>query len=80
MLLTEKNLRVILAQANPLVISFLQWLAPLTLVLGKHFVMNDLLFYKVVYLADTEARQAHLETQEKKRQDGTLRQAPSSTS
>ena len=67
MLLTEKNLRVVLTQAKPFVIHLLPWLAPLTLVLSEHFVLKDLPFNKVAHLADTKARQAHLNAQEKKR-------------
>ena len=79
-LLIEKNLRVVLAQAKPFVIPFLPWLARLILVLGWHFVLKDLPFYKVARLADAKARQSHLNAREKKRKKGTLRQAPSSTS
>ena len=42
--------------------------------------MKDLPFYEVSHLADNEAKQAHLDTREKKRQKETLRQAPGSTS
>ena len=41
----------------------------------EHFVLKDLLFYEFACLADSEARQARLEEQEKKRQEGTLKQA-----
>ena len=65
-LLIEKNLRAVLTQAKPFVIPLLPWLAPSTLVLSEHFVLKDLPFYKVTHLADTKARQAHLNAQEKK--------------
>lgn len=48
--------------------------------LGEHFVLKDLPFYEVTRLADVEARQSHLDAREKKRQEGTLHQAPGSTS
>lgn len=50
-------------------------LAPPSLVPDKHFVLKDLPFYEVVHLADSEARKARLEECEKKRHEGTLRQA-----
>ena len=59
---------------------FFLWLAPLTLVLGEHFVLKDLPFYKVSCLVDIKARQACLDAHEKKHQDGTLCQALDSTS
>ena len=73
MLLTKKNLRVVLAQAKPFVIPLLPWLAPPTLMSGEYFVMKDLPFYEVARFADAEARQACLDTREKKCQEGTLR-------
>ena len=79
-LLTEKNLRIVLAQAKPFVIPLLPRLAPLTLVLGEHFMLKDLPFYKVTRLVDTKARQARLNACEKKMARGTLRQALGSTS
>ena len=51
------------------------WLAPPSLVLGEHFVLKDLPFYKVARLKDFEACQACLEKWGRKRQDGTLKQA-----
>ena len=80
MLLTKKNLRIILAQAKPFVIPLLPWLAPPTLMSSEYFVMKDLPFYEVTRFADAEARQACLDTREKKCQEETLRQALSSTS
>lgn len=65
-LLTEKNLRVVLAQAKSFVILLLPRLAPLILVLGWHFVLKDLPFYEVARLADAKARQSHLNAREKK--------------
>lgn len=79
-LLTEKNLRVILAQAKSFIIPLLPWLTPLILVLGWHFMLKDLPFYEVIRLTDAKARQSHLNAREKKRKKGTLCQGPSSTS
>lgn len=59
-LLIEKNLRDVLAQAKSYVILLLSRLVPPTLVLGEHFMLKDLPFYEVLHLADTEARQARL--------------------
>lgn len=80
LLLIEKNLRVILAQAMPFVIPFFPRLAPSTLVSGKHFVLNDLPFYEIARLATAKTRQANLDVRERKCQEGTLQQAPCSTS
>lgn len=55
-LLTKKNLRVILAQAKPFVIPLLPCLAPLTLVSDEHFMLKDLPFYEVARLVDVNAR------------------------
>lgn len=48
--------------------------------LGEHFVLKDLPFYEVTRLTDAKARQSRLDAQEKKWQEGTLHQAPGSTS
>lgn len=53
-------------------------LAPSTLIPSEHFVLKDLPFYEVAWLANAEARQARLEAREKKHQEGTLCQAPTS--
>ena len=61
---------------KPFIILVFPWLAPPSLVLSEHFVLKDLLFYEIPRLADFEACQARLEERERKRQEGTLRQAP----
>lgn len=48
--------------------------------LGEHFVLKDLPFYEVTRLTNAKARQSRLDAQEKKWQEGTLHQAPGSTS
>ena len=61
---------------KPFIILIFPRLAPPSLVLSEHFVLKDLLFYEIACLANFEARQARLEERERKRQEGTLRQAP----
>ena len=43
-------------------------------------MLQDMPFYEVSCLANVEVRQAHLNVRVKKCQEGTLRQAPGSTS
>ncbi|RVW13680.1 hypothetical protein CK203_094004 [Vitis vinifera] len=59
----------------PFIILVFSRLASPSLVSHKHFVLNDLLFYKVACLADSEACQTYLEERDKKHKEGTLRQA-----
>ena len=40
---------------------------------GKHFVLKDMPFYEVTWLANAEIRQALLDVCEKKCQESTLR-------
>lgn len=75
-LFTENNLEVVLTQAKPFVISFFPRLAPLTLVLGDHFLLKDLPFYKVTPLTDTEVRQACLDAHKKKMLKGDFMPSP----
>ena len=78
-LFTEKNLRVVITQMKPFVIFLLfSWLTPPTLVSSKYFMLKDLPFYKVFYLANAEVRQTRLDAHEKKCQKGTLCQASGS--
>ena len=70
---------------KPFIILIFPRLAPPFLVLGEHFMLKDLPFYEVTCLVDSKTRQARLEEQERKCQEGTLRQAlvagrPSSSS
>ena len=44
---------------------------------GEHFVLKDLPFYTEARKIDAQARKALLNEQEEKKQEGTLRRAPS---
>ena len=66
-LLSDKNLHVLIKNPKSFIISVFPWLAPPSLVPDKHFVLKDLSFHEVARLADSEARQARLEKREKKR-------------
>lgn len=50
---------------------------PKVLVPSEHHVLKDLPFYKEARATNVKARQDQLNQREKKRQEGTLRQAPS---
>ena len=73
-LLSNKNLLALINEPKSFVIPVFSRVAPLSLVLGKHFVVKDLPFYAVALLVDSEACQASLEEREKKRQERMLRQ------
>lgn len=55
-MLTEKNLKVVLANLKLFVIPTFPRLVPPTLVFSEHFVLKDLSFYEVSRLADVEAQ------------------------
>lgn len=74
--LMDKNLLMLINSPKPFIIPIFPWLAPLSLVPSEHFVLKDLTFYEVGRLANSETLQACLEEQERKHQEGTLRQAP----
>lgn len=71
--LSDKNLLVLIDDPKPFIISVFPHVAPPSFLLGKHFVLKDFPFYEVSRLTDSEARQAHLEERERKRQEGTLK-------
>ena len=73
-------MRIILTQAKSFVSPLLSQLAPSTLLSSEHFMLKDLPFYEVARFANAEIRQACLDAREKKHQEGTLCQVPSSTS
>lgn len=79
-LLTDKNLRVVLAQVKLFVIPLLSTASTTNPCVDEHFVLKDLSFYEVAHSADIKARPVHLDAREKKYQEGTLHQALSSTS
>ena len=49
---------------------------PKEVVVGEHFVLQDLSFYAAVRKADARSRKARLNNREVKRQEGLLRKAP----
>ena len=66
-LISNKNLHVLIKNPKSFIISVFPWLAPSSLVPDEHFVLKDLFFHEVACLVDSEARQARLEKREKKR-------------
>ena len=50
-----ENLKCVLEYPWSFVILVFSWLAHSILVLGEHFVLKDLPFYKVAWLANTKA-------------------------
>lgn len=75
-LLIDKNLQTVVKEAKPFIRPILPHLASQSLVPGEHHVLKDLPFYEVARATDSKARQDSLEQMEKKRQDGMLRQTP----
>lgn len=75
-LLSNKNLQALIENPELFISQVFPRLVLPSLVPDKHFVLKDLPFYEVVHLADSEACKARLEECEKKRHEGTLRQAP----
>ena len=75
-LLTDKNLQAVVKESQSFILLILLRLAPRTLVPDEHHVLKDFPFYEVAYAVDSKAFQDCLEQREKKRQDGMLRQAP----
>eukprot|EP00261_Vitis_vinifera_P025961 XP_010659049.2 PREDICTED: uncharacterized protein LOC100255782 [Vitis vinifera] len=69
-LLSDKNLMVLINDPKPFIIPVFPHVAFPSLVANEHFVLKDLSFYEVVRLADSKARQTRLEVREKKRQEG----------
>lgn len=75
-LLSDKNLQVLVKEAKPFILSILPRLAHRFLVSNEHYALKDLPFYEVAHLADSKTRQARLKQRKKKRQNGTFKQAP----
>lgn len=63
-LLLDNNLLALIENPKPFIPVF-PWLASSTLILNEHFMLKDLVFYKVACLEDSEARQARLKKREK---------------
>ena len=74
-LLSNKNLQVLIENPKLFIILVFPRLAPSSLEPGELFMLKDLLFYEVACLADSEARQTRLKEWKKKCHEGTLRQA-----
>lgn len=72
-LLSNKNLLVLINETKLFIIPILSHVASPSLVPNKHFVLKYLPFYEVTRLVDLDALQACLKEQEKKSQEGTLR-------
>lgn len=78
-MLSNKNLMALINETKFFIIPILPHVASLSLVPNKHFMLKYLPFYEVTHLADSEARQARLKEREKKSQEGTLRQTPTTS-
>ena len=74
--MTNQNLLALVQDLELYVVHTLPRFAPRILVLDEHYVLKDFPFYMEARVADTKGRQYRLEKREKKRQEGTLRQAP----
>lgn len=78
-LLLDKNLLALINEPKLFVMPVFHRMAPSFLVLDKHFMLKNLSFYAVARLADSEARQAHLDKREKNHQEGMLRKTPATS-
>ncbi|KAL6340225.1 hypothetical protein AAG906_040661 [Vitis piasezkii] len=63
-LLSNKNLHVLIKNPKSFIISVFPWLAPSSLVLDEHFVLKDLSFHEVACLADSSTSGSSRETGE----------------
>ncbi|XP_034706291.1 uncharacterized protein LOC117929953 [Vitis riparia] len=76
LLLSAQNLRLVVQQPQAYVLNILPRRLPEEVVVGEHFILEDLPFYEGVRKADARTRKALLNNREKKRQEGLLRKAP----
>ena len=76
-LLTARNLLAVVREPQSYVLNILPRRLPKVVVPKEHFVLKDLPFYERAREADAKALQERLDQQEEKRQEGTLRKAPS---
>ena len=76
-LLTARNLLTVVREPQPYVTNILPRRLPKRVVPGEHFVLKDLPFYERARKADVKARQERIDQLEEKRQEGTIRKAPS---
>ncbi|RVW14332.1 hypothetical protein CK203_099089 [Vitis vinifera] len=75
-LLSVQNLRLVTQEPQPYVLNILPRQLPKEVVVGEHFVLQDLPFYTAVRKADARSRKARLNKREVKRQEGLLWKAP----
>ena len=64
---TARNLLAVVLEPHPYVLNILPRRLPKVVVLGEHFVLKDLPFYKRAREAEAKARQKHLDQWEEKR-------------
>lgn len=75
-LLIDQNLLKLVRDSEAYVVPNFPRFAPKVMVPGEHYVVKDLPFYVEARATDAKARAARLAQKEKKRQEGTLKQAP----
>ena len=76
-LMIDQNLQAVVRDSQPYVIPTFPCFEPRVLVPDEHHVLKDLPFYEEASTIDAKARQDRLNKREQKRQEGTLRHAPS---
>ena len=76
-LMIDQNLQAVVRDSQPYVIPTFPCFEPRVLVPDEHHVLKDLPFYEEASTIDAKARQGRLNKREQKRQEGTLRHAPS---
>ena len=76
-LLSIRNLATLAQDSQPYIPNIIPKRLPKNVVPGEHFVLKDLPFYAEAREADAQARQERLSHREERRQEGTLRRAPS---
>ena len=75
----DNNLHALINEPKSFVLPILPHMASTPLVPGEHYMLKYLPFYKITCLTDSEAHQAYLEKREEERQEGMLRQGPTSS-
>ena len=75
-LLSAQNLHSVMQELQPYVLNILSRRLPEEVVVGEHFVLQDLSFYAAVQNIDARTRKARLTDREEKRKEGLLRKAP----
>lgn len=77
MLLSARNLLAVVREPQPYVLNIISRQLLKIVVPREHIVLKDLPFYKKAREMDAKSRQERLDQWEEKRQEGTLRKAPS---